>query len=415
MARKLGDIVSTLENLSEDGQLGATDAAMAAADTAVDVADGNAEVIADTAEIDNIEVAIEDAMEAEDKIDTLLDAAEDTMKEGGMSDKEAKLLEISVESIMSNLGMSHRNDTTGRYKSPVSTLEHFAGDGKGSATLLTIESLKEKAKTVGTTIVAALKAALNSVISFLVRLTKNRALLEKHLTNLQKYVGSIKSDEKKKDRFTTGAAALSIRGSASVATAKTILSHADKLITASVKISEAIGEKVGTADAAKAIESAIEGIGPLSHGRELETTIGDNHVTVIFASGKKGAETIEAPTKGQMNELLTQALGVVRRLREYEKTQSKMKAAVDRIIAALGEAYNKGAAVVGKRADAAAAQVRANARQARSMMTKAGGSFPSAVFSAVKAVADYVSAGARNLGAEGKASGTAPEVPLLKG
>lgn len=417
MARKLGDIVASLENLSEEGQLGATEAAMNAAETAVDVADGNTEINKDVAEIDNIEVAIEDALEAEDKIGNILDAAEDTMKEGGMSDKEAKLVEISVESIMNNLGMGHRSDKTGMYRTPVASLESFKGAGKGAATLYTIESLKEKAKTVGTTIVAALKAAFQTVVSFLVRLTKNRALLEKHLTNLQKFVASIKTDEKKKDRIAGGAAAISIDGGASPATAKEILTNADKLITASIRISEAIGEKVGTGHAGSTITSAVEGVGPLTHGRKLETKKDGDYVTVSFTEAGKGAETAVAPTKADMNALLTQALAVVRRLREYEKTQSKLKSAMDKIIDALKEGYDRVRSKVGgddksKDGHELLAAVRANARQARTMMTKAGSSFPSAVFGAVKAVADYVAAGARNLGAAAaEAPGAAPASP----
>lgn len=396
---KFGSIIATLENLSEEGQLGATEAAMNAAETATDVAEGNVEVIKDIAEIDSTDTAIEDAFEAETKIENLLEGAEDTMKEGGLSDKEARLIEVSHESIMKSLGLSHRANLS---INPVASLEHFKGDGRGSATLVTIEKLSATAKDIGNKIIAALKAALNTVMSFLAALTRNRAVLEKHLLNLQKQVAAISTDEKKKDRISAGAAALSIDGSATVATAKKMLDGADKLITASANIADAIKREAGGGEARAAIKAAVNGLGPLTHNRTVSAKEEDGRVVVSIDSSTNTAETIEAPGKADMNALLTQALGVLRRLKEFDKTQTKLKDAVTAFTNLLKEGYDRVRSKVGsdksKDDHSLLAAARANARQARGMMSKAGGSFPGAAFQAIKAVGDYVSGGIRNMG-----------------
>lgn len=400
---KLGNIVANLENLSEEGQLGATEAAMNAAETATDVAEGNAEVIKDVAEIDSTDTAIEDAFEAEDKIENLLDAAEETMKEGGMSEKEAKLLEISHESIMSSIGMGHRH--SGLTANPVLSQESYASaQTRGAATLATIESLKDSASKIGTGIISALKAALNAVVGFLLKLVRNRAVLEKHLTNLQKQVAAVKDETKKKDRITAGAAALTVGGEASVETAKKLLASADKMIDASSEIATAIKDKPNTENAADVIKSAVNKIGPLTSGRTVKVEEKDGTVTVTVDGGAKTAEDIAAPSKAEMNTLLTQAIAVVRKLREFEKTQTKLKDGVAKFIDLLKEGYNKVAGKAGSADNQMAGVIRANARQARSMMSKAGGTFPGAAFQAAKAVGDYVAGGLRNFGEKAEAA-----------
>lgn len=427
---RFANLVATIENLSESGALGATEDALEAAQTAADVAEGNAEVIKDAGELDNIDTGIEDAFEAQDKIEDLIEAAEETAQNGGMSDKEAKLLEISHESIMSTLGMGHR--TTGLSANPVASLESYASaQTRMPATLVTIESLKDSVKNLGGKIIAALKAALSTVVNFVVGLLRNRALMEKHLNNLKAQVEKLDTNKLKQasSEFTTAAAALSVDGKASEETAHKVLDTARKLVAGSITMSATMKTKADStpAEAVKAVKDIVEGFGAngdgygnLTSGRKLKVEVKDDTISVTVADGAAKAEKIAAPSKAAMGALLTKAIDIIKALREMSKTETSLKDAVNAIINRLSEYANVVRSKVGsddskKKAEQAAA-ARKSARIARSVMTKAGGTFPALAFAAVKAVADYVTAGLRNFRGEGEngASGVKTDAPLLK-
>lgn len=407
---RFANLVATIENLSESGALGATEDALEAAQTAADVAEGNAEIIKDAGELDNIDTGIEDAFEAQDKIEDLIEAAEETAQNGGMSDKEAKLLEISHESIMSTLGMGHR--TTGLSANPVASLESYASaQTRMPATLVTIESLKDSVKNLGGKIIAALKAALSTVVNFVVGLLRNRALMEKHLNNLKAQVEKLDAAKlkMKETSFTGGAAALTLDGKANSGTALLILDTARRLVSSSITLSSVIKTKADSTpeEANKAVKDAVESIGTngdgfgyLTKGRKVKFEIKEDVGTVSVTEVGKTAEKIDAPSKKEMSELLTDAIAVIKTMREMSKTETNFKDAVNKIINRLSEVANVVRSKIGseeskKKAEEAAAS-RKSARVARAVMTKAGGTFPSLAFAAVKAVADYVSAGIRN-------------------
>lgn len=429
---RFAHIISTVENLSESGALGATEDALEAAQTATDVAEGNAEVIEGAGAIDNMDTGIEDAFEAENKIEDLLEAAEETMKDGGMSESEAKLLEVSHESIMSTLGMGHR--TSGLSANPVLSMESYgSAQTRLSATMATVESLKENAKSIAANIVRALKAALATVVNFIVGLLRNRALMEKHLNNLKSQVDKIDTTKysKSKEDFATAAGPLTVDGKASVATANQILDSAKKVIAAAVTISSVLKTKADADpdEAVAAVRAAVTGIGRhgdgyghLTAGRHLKIEEKEGSINVTASEGSAKADKIAAPSKQEMSGLLGKALEVIRGLREFEKTQTKLKDAVDAIIARLNEYTSVVRSKVGteesKKKGEEAAKARKTARVARTIMTKAGGIMPSLAFAAVKAVADYVTAGLRNYRGEGGSaaagnSGSAPDVPRL--
>lgn len=397
---KLGAITATLENLSEEGALGATESALKAAETGVDVAEGNVEILKGEAEIDGMDTGIEDAFEAEGKIENLLEAAEKTLAEGGMSDDEAKLMEITHESIMSSIGMSHRH--TSMSSSPVSSMESYASPKtRRSATILTIESLGDSAKSVVKNIIAALKAALNVVISFITGLLRNRALMEKHIGNLITQAKKIDTTKQKKrqESFSTSAGALSVGGSASIATAKEVLTGASELVAGSLLLSSSIGAVKDPESAVEDVLRVFTGTIHATNGRTLKVAKKDDGVSITFEEGKK-ADKIAAPSKDEIVTLLEQAKRVIADMRAVEKSQSKLKSLVDTITARLGEVKDTVRSKFGDEANKAkfseAAKVKKNARLAKSIMTKAGGSLPGAAFAAVKAVVDYAAAGIRN-------------------
>lgn len=404
---KLGAITATLESLSETGLLGATEDALAAAETGTDVADGMAEINKNAEEIDGFQTGIEDAFAAEKKVENLLDAAEETMQTGGMSPAEAKLLEVTHESIMYSIGMSHR--TTGMSQSPILSLESYSQSGtKGAATVATMEKLGETLKKIGSRIIEALKAALDKVMGFISGLMRNRTLMEKHLRNLESRVKSIDTSkqEKSKERISAGASALSVGGEASVGTAEKVIKGAMELVGAAETMSNFIGSDKSAEEAAATVRSAAARVKTVSGGRTLKVEDGaEGVVTLAFTEGKT-AKDIAAPNKDEMLRLLGSAQKALKELQGFEKTQNKFKDGVANLIKRLSEVKDVVRSKVGndesKAKHAASADVKKKARQAQAILTKAGGSLPAAAFQAIKGVADYVSAGVSNYKAAGE-------------
>lgn len=405
---KLGHFVPTLESLSDTGLLGATEDALKAAETGTDVAEGMAEINKNAEEIDGVQTGIEDAFKAEDKIENLLEGAEQTMQEGGMSDKEAKLLEVTTESILYSIGMGHR--TSGMTQSPILSLESYAApQTKRGATIATMEKLMDTVKKVGEQIVKALKAALDKVIGFISGLMRNRSLMEKHLNNLAGRVAAIDTSkqEKAKDKISGGAAALSVGGEASVTTAEKVIKGAIELVIASESMAAAVGTSKSAEEASKAVREAASRVKAVAGGRTLKVEdASEGVVTLAFTEGKTAKE-ITAPTKEEMARIIKSAQNALKELRGFEQTQTKFKDGINSLIKRLHEVKDVVRSKVGgddakKSEYAEAASVKKKARQAQAILAKAGGSLPAAAFQAIKGVADYVSAGIANYKAPAK-------------
>lgn len=395
----LGTILS-MESVSDSGALGATEDALKAEETALDVAEGNAEVVKEAADIDYTGVAIEDAFEAESEIENLLEGAEETLAEGGMSAKEAKNLEVSFESILRTIGMSPKQ--VDFIQTPVLTQESYGSNvSRYGATVSTIENLKETSSTIIKKIIAVLKSAIGTVVGFLTKLVNNRALMKKHITNLQAKAKDIDTSKQKKaeDSFKGGASSLAMDGRASVETASRILTDAGDFVLGASAIASAVGAAKGPEDAIKAVKASLRSGMHATNGRTLKIEEKDDSISVTFEEGKK-ADSIEAPSKEQIIKLLNEASATLDVLRDVEKTRTKFKDGIQAIISRLEEVSQVVRSKIGseesKKKAAEAADTKKKARIARSLLSKAGGSLPAAAFSAVKAVADYCAQGIRN-------------------
>jgi len=432
MSFKLGAAVATMENLSEEGALGATEDALEAAETAVDVAEGNTEVVAEAGEIDNLDTGIEDAFEAVDKVEELKDIAEETMQEGGMDEATAKAVEVAHESIMAAIGMSHRH--SGRTDSPVLSTESYrSAQSRSAATKLTIEKLSESAGKIIENIKRALKHAWNMVQNFFAGIMRNRALMEKHLNSLDaKVKGIAAGSTMKSDKVKGGANGIRIDGKADADTASKVLQSASSLLSASQTVAAEVGKASlnddGTAgkwvaDFGTKLSTAVHRLGNngkaegkdaygyLAGGRALVIDGGTDEQAArvsIVEVGKK-VEEASAPSIDQMKRLVTQAKTVLNELRAYEKSIGDLRKGSELAIKALDHASSmtsKAQDPDDKAATEAAGKARDGVKKAArtviTAMNKFGGPIPGSAFAAVKATADYVTAGVNNYGAAGE-------------
>ena len=429
MSFKLGAAIATMENLSEEGALGATEDALEAATNAVDVADGNTEVVAEAGEIDNLDTGIEDAFEAVDKVEELKDIAEETMQDGGMDEATAKAVEVAHESIMAAIGMSHRH--SGRTDSPVLSNESYrSAQSRTSATKLTIEKLSESAGKIIENIKRALKHAWNMVQNFFAGIMRNRALMEKHLNSLEGKVKAIPAGASMKgDKIKGGVNGIRIDGKADADTASKVLQSASSLLSASQAVAAEVGKaslnddgsagkwvqdfsgKLTTAIHRLGTNGKAEGkdaYGYLAGGRAVVVEGGTDEQAAriqLVEVGKK-AEEAAAPSVDQMKRLVTQAKTVLGELRAYEKSIGDLKKGSELALRSLDHASSmtqKASQSEDDKAGNEAANktrdgVKKAARTVISAMNKFGGPVPGAAFAAVKATADYVTAGVNNYG-----------------
>lgn len=424
---KFGNIVANLENLAEQEALSEAQEGVEAEETATEVAEGAGAADIEEAAIEKTDTAIADAEVAEDKVAELTDVAEqslagegETVEEGevgkegeGLTEGEAAMIEITHETILSSLGMA--------YSRPTFTSESFKDKySKRQATLEALEGLKATAKNIGQGIVAALKAALNTVMNFLVGLLRNRALMEKHLINLHAKLKTTEGKQKVKEVITNGAAALTVEGKASPETAFVLMNEAALLIRISENVSTALnGNLEGVMQAA---QSGGKEKYRLTGGRVMTVSTDTDGVKFDIQAGE-GAKEIAAPDAPTMKRLLDRALGVLKDLRKFEGTQNKLKSAVRAIIDRVAKFADDTRAKFAKKPEgeegavpesqggeaSEGAKAKRDARMARGVMSKVGGTFPGAAFQSVKAVADYVTGGINNYKTPGaEAGGAAP-------
>ena len=441
---RFAQIIHTQESLEEQEMLATAQDDVGAAETATEVAEVSNEVGQDVAEIEAVDTGISDAEGAQDTIAELTGVAEaslaadgEQVPEGevgqdgdGMTETEAAVVEITHESIMRSLGFQMERKTY--------TPESF-NDKKSSrqVTMEALEGLKDSAKKVGEGIMKALRAAFDMVVGFIAKLINNRALMEKHLVNLTKRVTEAKEGPKKEAKLKAGATILSLNGASDATTAVRVLEGLDHCLGIAEKAADVMYRNKSLEDATRigmevqealaALPANGKGKGILGGGKAFETNMsaasttddaGKVSMAVIEVGGTK--EEIDAPSKSEMNNVLNAAKKVLGHLRAAEKIRSRLKDFVMAVQNASVKAVNMVKTRVGSDESKARATgmdaFRVAVMTARTIMTKFMTATFSHSFKAVKAAADYVSAGLRNMGDNGdesKAPAAAGDAPRL--
>lgn len=428
---KLGAITATLENLEEV----VAEEPVEAAETATETAELGGELQAEENQIEGMDTGIEDAGVAAGQIDELTEVAEDSLAgegeqvtegevgtEGeGLSEGEASLIEISHESIMSAIGMPVERRTY--------TPESFSSKkNRREVTMEALDKLKESAGKIKDGVIRALKAAFEAVVGFVSKLMANRSLLEKHLKNLEARVNGLSSDTKKSETLQAGASVLGLNGAADAGTAMKVIAGADQILGVAKKVAELLYLKKDAEDSAElanGIQTAInalpkngDGVGILGGDKAFKTNLGaggegveaNAGFTLEIVDAGKAADSIKAPSKQEMQGIVRAALTALNNLREAEKIRSRLqdfvKAAENRFHQAVGAVQAKVGTEASKAAGATKRDYYGAAAVGRKVMTKFMTTSFSNAFKVVKASADYVQAGVKNLG---EAAATANE------
>lgn len=416
---KLSNIIATLENLENVIEVEAPEQA---AETAVQAAELGSDMQTEVTQIDGMDTGIDDAEQAQGQLTELQTVAEDsltgeteTVAEGevgeqgdGLTEGEAQLIEISHESIMAAIGMP----VTRRKYTP----ESFGNkNGRREVTMEALDGLKESAKKMSAGIVRALKAALDTVVGFIAKLVNNRALMAKHLKNLEGRLNEVGNEGPKEAAFATGASTLSLNGKADAGTADDVLNAASQNLVIARKIADKLYQKkdaVSNADIISDLSSLPtngKGHGILGSGKAFGVSDDVAMLEVLDVGGV--AETIKAPTKEEMKRVLGNANKVLNELKDAEKVRSRLKDFTDAVALIAGraktEVTSRVGSAAGKEKGAEELGVVKAARIARKIMTKFMTTVFGNAFKVIKAAADYVNAGIKNLEAS-KGDAAAP-------
>lgn len=410
---QFSQVVATFEALASKGDQAEPEKEIEAQEKATEVADSAEEVAETVDQIDKMDEAVDKGLAASDQLTELQNVAEESVSEDtqgeGLTKTQAAVIQITHESIMSNLGFTLQRVAY--------TNESFqSASGARVATMEAIDKITSSLSSVYTGIVNIIKTAYNMTVNFLVGLTKNRALMERHLKNLLAKVKALTDIDKPKTGDlgpgtigTRLAEAISIGEEASYSTAMKILTTAENATKVSSELATMVNElnnENAPKDRAVFIDKVKAAVTKLGDKRtvggkevyghftkSLSLTVDENGVVSSVDVPKK-ASSAKVLTKAEMLALLEKAQQVLFSLKETEKTQSKLKDFFNRFIARLSELGSQVKAQISpsatKEVNEKLHEAKKTVRLGKNLMSKAGAALPNAVYMAVKAAADYV-------------------------
>ena len=450
--------------MENDGAIGgAGDADLVdAANTATEVEAGAAESAEVEHSVADIDTGISDAGEAADGLAEVQGEVADAVASGdGLSEREARLAEMAVEGYCKMVGINARKERL------FPSMENFGGrHSKLAATRIVLESVGETLKRIWEAIKAAVARVIEWIKSFFNGMLKNVDQLAKHIANLEKRVDEIPSNAKTKNNsFSTGAKIFCIDGTAKFDHLNTIVTNSVGFLTAAGGINDGVKELMHDAfysDSTGGVEQTKKGdllggvgfqhkylsnfvqdtcaklekagktpklkdlkaaenekliaFGPLPDGMLIcvRKSEGDDKqkVTVKLERNESpSANSIEAPTKAQMQTALKDVKGPLDELKKFDRTSKSAQKTLEEMMAHA----NKMSKLAG---DSAAAQKtdKTESDAAREGVEKKNKEFtdqintmksisvdaPAMAFKAIKGVADYVAAGVNNMKVDSK-------------
>lgn len=345
--------------------------------------------------IDKIDKASTDAEQAIESIDEVVEVIDDEDAPATLTPTEEKVVEVSLESIYSKLGMDQSK----------ATLESF---GRKSNRKSVVATLEEKSEGIFKKLLNAIKAAGSYVLEFIQNLFRNSWILSKYCASVRNKVKKIgNSEEPSKKEMEDSAKAMSIDGDASGASLDPMFKTAMDLIN----LSEKLVEKVNTlnfkfkGDADEDFEKddfLVKGGNIVSRGKGYAGFLtGDRAITEIAWETELLRATYNtAPwtpkiagkavvlTPRQMNQAVDMADKIIAALKKMESKQSKIKNLVSRIIqgvAEIGTVYGSAVSKEARNKMKAMARI----RNFRSFLNKGLSKYPLEAFKIAKAFIDY--------------------------
>lgn len=447
--------------MENDGAIGgAGDADLVeAANTATEVEAGAAESAEVEHSVSDIDTGISDAGEAADGLAEVQGEVADAVASGdGLSEREARLAEMAVEGYCKMVGINARKERI------FPSMENFGGrHSKLAASRIVLENVGETLKRIWEAIKAAVARVIEWIKSFFNGMLKNVDQLAKHIANLEKRVDEISSSAKPKNSsFSTGAKIFCIDGTAKFDHMKTVVDNSVGFLTAAGGINDGVkklmhdafysdagGGAAATAtgpqatgvhkyfndfvtetssklsaaganpklkDLKAADKEELVAFGPLPDGMliTVRKSTGDDKVKVTVKLERNetpSANSIEAPTKAQMQTALKEVKGPLDELKKFDRTSKSTQKTLEEMMAHANKmsklAGDAAAAAKTDKTESDAAREGADKKNKEftdqiNTMKSISVDAPAMAFKAIKGVADYVAAGVSNMKVDSK-------------
>lgn len=141
-------------------------------------------------EVQRSEEEVGEAADTAETLETVADRLEETLPEGGVSDKEAETIEVAVEHMLARVGFP------AKAKKTFPAVENFKNvEDRVANTRVAVESIREKAASLWKAIVAAIKKAVEAVKTFFNHIIAAYAGLEKRADTLVKLAKQTKGEQ----------------------------------------------------------------------------------------------------------------------------------------------------------------------------------------------------------------------------
>ena len=324
--------------------------------TAEDMAEageGVEEVAVDSAEVDELATAIEDAEVAADNLEETAEVLEAGVESGeGVSEETAQAAEIAVEAALNMLGTSHRGSSL------MPSLESWgSGQSRLQATKIALEGVTDKIKEIWKRIVEYVKMIAQKVLDFFVKFFDNTDRLKKNVAKARAKVNENSGTKKKENTLKNSSVANYFNdgnGKASFDSALTILSHHNAATAATAEFvrvaSEFVNSLKGAQDDSESIMTSkvekafgnLKGFSKYKEGDEAgvatDPLIGGRRMFVSFGTAKepslgfkviepkkKAEKEIAALDKAQCLELLSAVDSLAKSTEEYKKVKGNLE------------------------------------------------------------------------------------------
>lgn len=346
MARKF----FALENADNSAGL---NEALTAEDMA-EAGEGVEEVAVDSAEVDELATAIEDAEVAADNLEETAEVLEAGVESGeGVSEETAQAAEIAVEAALNMLGTSHRGSSL------MPSLESWgSGQSRLQATKIALEGVTDKIKEIWKKVVEFVKMIAQKVVDFFVKFFDNTDRLKKNVVKARAKVNEASGNKPKETNLKSGSVATYFnngQGKSDFTTAIAIIENHTAQAAGSAALVNAAStavEKLKAFDTASA-KSAIEGVvvsapaftkgehkgtqgivqgafsAPMIGGRRLFVGIGGDtepELTLeIVEPEKKSIKEAVALDKAECLTMLNKVEELAKATEEYKKVKAKIE------------------------------------------------------------------------------------------
>lgn len=335
-----------------------------------------AEAVEAEAEVDDMSADLDEAVDTKETLETIHDEMGKSLDEGGMSEPEARALEVAVEHLCANIGFSRARKT-------FPAMEGFADKkDRAHATKVAMEGVADKAKAIGESIMVVIRKIIEAIKTFFQSLFNAAVGLKKRADALAKKAEGMKDAHTADAKIKAGSfvETLEVNGSfkpdSLTANFKTHSASAALTTdrTAALKEIAPILEKAFSGkDAGSAVVDLIGFVNKLEIGedtknKDLDLAEGDDASELKLTFGQKSIYTVTNAKTGNVKVMLGSTTGfkktdevkevtplhggdvaelaaaVSANLETYTKVQEKVKIAVS----ALDGFVNKVKGVVGK-------------------------------------------------------------------